>query len=172
MFHPDYKCIFDKLPISIVNRSYQRLLHHSHKPIPPEQISEKNERIEEYLRHTLKIYQNSLDRKRTITKTMDQKKPRPVTNVTPECSAPLSLPIACNHEEEINSRVKNELIIWQKQLLNYNNETFARFMQELTREHDERIKANQQLRNEIKNMKMQVLEAEKILASMAGKRKK
>lgn len=35
-------------------------------------------------------------------------------------------------------------------------------MQELTRKYDEWIKANQQLHNKIKNMKMQVLEAEKI----------
>ena len=54
MFHPDYKHITEKLPLGLVNRAYQRLLHHY--PLP-EQISEKSERIEEYLRRTLKIYQ-------------------------------------------------------------------------------------------------------------------
>ena len=39
-------------------------------------------------------------------------------------------------------------------------------MQDLTRKHEERTMANQQLRSEIKNMKLQVQEAEEILASM------
>ena len=68
---------------------------------------------------------------------------------------------------EINSRVKNELIIRQKQLLNYNKETFGRFMQDLTREHEEWIMANKQLRHEINKMKAQVKVAEKFLASTA-----
>ena len=55
MFHPDYKHITDKLPVSIKDRAYQRLLNHSRNPIPLEQISEKNKRIEDYLLHTLEI---------------------------------------------------------------------------------------------------------------------
>ncbi|GBC33489.2 hypothetical protein GLOIN_2v1773502 [Rhizophagus irregularis DAOM 181602=DAOM 197198] len=54
--------------------------------------------------------------------------------------------ITCNHEEEINKR--------------------RYFWSIHAREHEDRIKANKQLRNETKNMKMQVPEAEKILASM------
>ena len=100
--------------------------------------------------HTLEIYQKSLDRSRALTptaKTMDQKKSRPQS--WPECPAPLTLPISYvtdngtqtdnkDHEAEINSRV----IVLQEQLLKYNKETFGRFMQNLTREHEERIKAN------------------------------
>jgi|SRR4051812_4469593 len=101
MFHPDYNYITDKLPVSIKDRAYQRLLNHSRKPIPQNQISEKNKRIEDYLHHTLDIYQKSLDRSR---KTMDRKKSRPqswpITYVTDN---------TCDHEAEINSRVKNEL---------------------------------------------------------------
>jgi hypothetical protein len=37
----------------------------------------------------------------------------------------------------------------QKQLIKYNKETFDRFMQNLTRELEERIKANNQLRYKI-----------------------
>ena len=61
MFHPDYNYITDKLPVSIKDRAYQRLLNHSHKPIPLNQVSEKNKWIEDYLHHTLEIYQKSLD---------------------------------------------------------------------------------------------------------------
>src|ERR1044072_5736547 len=140
MFHPDYKYITDKLPVSIKDRAYQRLLNHSYKPIPLNQISEKNKRIEDYLLHTLEIYQKSLDRSR---KTMARKKSRPQS--WPECPAPLTLLIsyvidsgtqtdiiACDHEAEINSRI----IVLQKQLLKYNKETFGRFMQNLTREYE------------------------------------
>ena len=170
MFHPDYNYITDKLPVSIKDRAYQRLLNHSHKPIPLNQISEKNKRIEDYLHHTLEIYQKSLDRNR---KTMDRKKSRPQS--WPECPAPLTLPIsyvidsgtqtdiiACDHEAEINSRI----IVLQKQLLKYNKETFSRFMQNLTRDYEKRIKENNQLRQEISKMKAQVQEIEKTLAVM------
>ena len=63
MFHPDYNSLVDKLPKSLVNRSYQRLLTHSHHPIPQDQIDKKNKRIETYLLRTLEVYQNSLNQK-------------------------------------------------------------------------------------------------------------
>ncbi|CAB4411598.1 unnamed protein product [Rhizophagus irregularis] len=172
MFHTDYNHITDKLPVSIRDRAYQRLLNHSRKPIPLNQISEKNKRIEDYLQHTLEIYQKSLDRNR---KTMDRKKSRPQS--WPECPASITLPISYvtdngtqtdntvlkhDHEAEINSRV----IILQEQLLKYNKETFDRFMENLTREHEKRIKANNQLRHEINIMKAQVQGIEKALAYM------
>jgi hypothetical protein len=172
MFHPDYNYITDKLPVSIKDRAYQRLLNHSRNPIPLEQISEKNKRIEDYLHHILEIYQKSLDRNR---KTMDRKKSCPQS--WPECPTPLTLPISYvtdngtqtdntalkhDHEAEINSRV----IVLQKQMLKYNKETFARFMQNLTREHEERIKENNQLRYEINKIKVQVQGIEKALAFM------
>ncbi|PKY46407.1 hypothetical protein RhiirA4_420624 [Rhizophagus irregularis] len=90
---------------------------------------------------------------------MDRKKLRPQS--WPECLAPISYVtdngtqtgnIVCDHEAEINSRVN----VLQKQMLKYNKETFGRFMQNLTREHEERIKANNQLRHEINKMKTQV----------------
>ncbi len=69
---------------------------------------------------------------------MDRKKLRPQS--WPKCPAPLTLPISyvtdnetqtdntCDHEVEISSQVKNELIVLQKQLIKYNKETFDRFM--------------------------------------------
>ena len=179
MFHPDYNYITGRLPVSIKDRAYQRLLNHSRKPIPLNYISEKNKQIEDYLLHTLETYQRSLDRRR---KTMDRKKPRPQS--WPECQrkhAPLTLPIVYltdngtqtdnntwpealkhDHEAEINSRI----IVLQKQLLKYNKETFGRFMENLTREYERRIKENNQLRQEISKMKVQVQGIEKALASM------
>jgi hypothetical protein len=54
-------------------------------------------------------------------------------------------------------------------LTSYNSnclDTFGRFMQDLTNEHEEQIRANQQLRQEINKIKAQVQEMEKVLASM------
>ncbi|PKY46622.1 hypothetical protein RhiirA4_444419 [Rhizophagus irregularis] len=99
-------------------------------------ISEKNMRIEDYLHHTLEIYQKSLDRSR---KTMDRKKSHPQS--WPECLTPdngsQTENKSCDHRVEIN-RAKYELIV----LLKYNKETYGRFMQNLTRDHEKRIKEN------------------------------
>ena len=59
-----------------------------------------------------------------------------------------------------------ELDIIYKHLLDYNRDTFGRFMQNLTLKHEERAASNRQLRSEIEDMKLQVQEAEEILASM------
>src|SRR6185437_3772119 len=72
MFHSDYKHIIDRLPESLVKRACERLLHHSKDPVPLESISEKSEQIESYLRHTLEVYEISLNRKKC--KTMAQEK--------------------------------------------------------------------------------------------------
>ena len=87
-------------------------------------------------------------------------------NIACKVPCPERLWLGPNHEAEINSQVKNELIIRQKQLLDYNNKPFVRFMQDLAREHEERIMANKQLRHEINKMKAQVQKVEKVLASM------
>jgi hypothetical protein len=92
MFHPDYKCITDRLPASLVKRAYQRLLRHSHSPIPLEQISEKNDRIEDYLHHTLKVYQNSLNWKRKTMNCKNTLQPAPLERLKgAEVLCPISL---------------------------------------------------------------------------------
>ncbi len=63
MFYSDYKHIIDKLLESLIKRTCQRLLHHSKDPVSLESIFRKFEQIESYLRHTLEIYENSLNRK-------------------------------------------------------------------------------------------------------------
>ena len=53
-----------------------------------------------------------------------------------------------------------------KYYLNYNKRTFEKFMQDIKREYRERISVNKKLLCENEDLKMQVLEAEKELASM------
>ena len=175
MFHSDYKHIIDRLPESLVKRAYQRLLHHSKDPVPLESISEKSERIESYLRHTLEVYKNSLNRKR---RTMAQEKiSRPRS--WPECNVFPALPhivvtdsgvqtdkIACVYEKENNQRVVNELKVLTQHLLDYNRQTFKKFMLDIEKEYREQINTNKKLRCEIDNLKMQVEETEKELASI------
>ncbi|RGB21705.1 hypothetical protein C1646_777461 [Rhizophagus diaphanus] len=117
MFHSDYRHIIDRLPESLVKRACQRLLHHSKESVPLEAISRKSERIESYLRHTLEVYENSLNRRH---KNMAQEKLlRPRSWL--ECNVSPALPtihvtdngtqtinITCDHEEENNRRVMNE----------------------------------------------------------------
>ena len=104
------------------------------------------------------------------------------TQSWPECSTSLSFKkipyicvtnsdaqtdnITCDHEEENNRRVMNELKVFRQHLLDYNKRTFKKFMQDIKREYRERISMNKKLRCENENLKMQLQEAEKELASM------
>ena len=60
----------------------------------------------------------------------------------------------------------NELKVFRQHLLDYNKRTFEKFMQDIEREYRERISKNKKLRCENENLKMQLQEAEKELASM------
>ena len=181
MFHSDYKHIIDRLPESLVKRACERLLHHSKDPIPLESISRKSERIESYLRHTLEVYENSLNKKKR--KTIAQEKllrlqSWPECNVFPTSPAIYVTDIGVqtngtwlealkhDHEEENNRQVMNELKVFRQHLLDYNKRTFEKFMQDIEREYRERISANKKLRYENEDLKMQLQEAEKKLASM------
>jgi hypothetical protein len=176
MFHSDYKHIIDRLPESLVKRACERLLRHSKDPVPLESISRKSEWIESYLRHTLDVYENSLSRKKH--KTMTQEKTlRPWS--WPECNVSPALPTihvvdsgsqtvntVCDHEEENNRQVMNELKVLSQHLLDYNRWTFGKFMQDIEKDYRERVTANKKMRYEIENLKMQLLEAKKELASI------
>ncbi|GBB95526.1 hypothetical protein RclHR1_25540003 [Rhizophagus clarus] len=130
MFHSNYKCIINRLPESLVKRASERLLRHSKDPVPLEAISEKSERIESYLRHTLEVYKNSLNRKKR--KTMAQEKILHSRswlecNVSPALltihvvdSGVQTKKIAHDHKEENNRQVMNELKVLSQYLLDYN----------------------------------------------------
>ena len=150
-------------------------MHHSKDPVPLESISEKSERIESYLKHILEVYNNSLIRKKR--KTMTQKKllrPRswPECNVSPTSPAIYVTDIGvqingtCNHEEENNHQVINELKVLSQHLLDYNKRTFGKFMLDIEKEYRERVTANKRLRCEVEDLKMHVQKAEKKLAFM------
>ena len=163
MFHSDYKHITDRLPDSLIKRAYQGLLNHSKNPVSLEMISGKSGRIESYLRHKLEVYENSLNRKR---KNMAQSKLLH-SRSWPKCNVfPATDNITCNHEEENNQRVMNELKVLSQHLLDYNKRTFEKFMQDVNLEYNERVNAKKKIRYEIEDLKMQVQEAEKELASM------
>src|SRR6266542_3634691 len=175
MFHSDYKHITDRLPDSLVKRAYQGLINHSKNPVPLEMISGKSSRIESYLRHKLEVYKNLLNRKR---KNMAQEKilrPRswPECNVFPASMAiyvtdigTQTVNITCDHEEENNRWVMNELKVLSQHLLNYNKRTFEKFMRDVNQEYNERVNANKKMHYENEDLKMQVQEAKKKLASI------
>jgi hypothetical protein len=71
-----------------------------------------------------------------------------------------------DHEEENNRRVMNELKVLSQHLLDYNRRTFGKFMQDIEKDYREQVTANKKMRYEIKDLKVQLLEAEKELASM------
>ena len=60
----------------------------------------------------------------------------------------------------------NELKVLHQHLLDYNKRTFEKFMQDIEREYRERISMNKKLQYENEDLKMQLQEAEKKLASM------
>ncbi|CAG8680338.1 3929_t:CDS:2, partial [Ambispora gerdemannii] len=65
-FHPDYKPIIDKMPQSLVKRAFDQLLNIKRNPVLPEEITEKSDRIEQYLRHKLIVYEQAKSRKAFI----------------------------------------------------------------------------------------------------------
>jgi hypothetical protein len=60
----------------------------------------------------------------------------------------------------------NELKVLSQHLLDYNRRTFEKFMHDIEKEYRERITANKKMRHEIEDLKVQMLEAKKELASM------
>ena len=60
----------------------------------------------------------------------------------------------------------NELKVLSQHLLDYNRRTFGKFMQDIEKDYRERVTANKKMHYEIENLKMQLLEAEKELASI------
>ena len=148
MFHPDYMYITDKLPASLVKRAKQRLLCHSKDPVPLESISKKSEQIESYLRHSLELYQNSLNRKRKTMNCKNALQPAPLERLKEaEVSCPLSI-----ETEEL-----------KQQLLKYSRDTLGQFMQDLNKMHEKQIEANRQMHLEIRDLKLRVQEVENYL---------
>src|SRR5205814_5438917 len=107
------------------------------------------------LHHTLKVYQNSLNRKR---KTMNCKNP-----VQPEVSCSLTM-----HElTDLSQRgtlLEPKAKELKQQLLEYNRDTFGQYMQDLNKTHEKQIETNCQMRLEIRDLKLRVQEVKSYLA--------
>src|SRR6266498_5593154 len=129
----------------------------------------------------LEIYKNSLNRKCKIITQEKILHPRswPECNVFPTIptiyvadigiqtnNTTQSEALKHDHEEENNRQVMNELKVLSQHLLDYNRRTFEKFMHDIEKKYRERINANKKMRYENEDLKMQVQEAEKELASM------
>ena len=96
------------------------------------------------------------------------------TQSWPECPTTLSFSdndtqtdnITCDHEEENNHRVLNELKVLSQHLLDYNRRTFEKFMHDIEKKYRDQVTANKKMRYKIEDLKMQVKKAEKELAFM------
>ncbi len=64
--------------------------------------------------------------------------------------------ITCDHKEENNHQVINELKVLSQHLFNYNKRTFEKFMQDVKEEYREWINVNKKIQCEIEDLKMQV----------------
>ena len=51
------------MPPSLVKRAFDQLLNIKHNPVLPEEITEKSDRIEQYLRHKLIVYEQAKSRR-------------------------------------------------------------------------------------------------------------
>ncbi|RHZ78497.1 hypothetical protein Glove_162g17 [Diversispora epigaea] len=113
--------------------------------------------IEDFLQHEIIVYNKKKERQR--------RSPTPLENL-------LYSIIMTNQEtqtqdtEEINCHVKKELDSLSLQLLEYNEKTFGSFMQEITKQLEERINANNKLHSEINQQKLKLQKVEKLLASL------
>ncbi|GBC05446.1 hypothetical protein RclHR1_06230006 [Rhizophagus clarus] len=146
-----------RLPDSLVKRAYQGLLNHSKNPVPLELITGKSDRIESYLRH-------KLEPKCNVSPAL------PIIHVVDSGSQTndTTWPEALKHdyEEENNRQVMNELKVLSQHLVDYNKRTFGKFMKDIEKDYKEQISINKKLRCKNEDLKMQLLEAEKELASM------
>ncbi|CAH1770124.1 10180_t:CDS:1, partial [Entrophospora sp. SA101] len=132
-----------------------------------------------YLYHTLEVYEKGLNRKRQKQiKTIEPLENLPYNSKavkthinmvnqeiqtldTNSCKCDQTHKCPC--EEEINRRVKKELDILCRRLLEYNEETFGKFMQEIFIEHENRVNENKKLRCEVEEKKKELQKAEKFL---------
>ncbi|RHZ52020.1 hypothetical protein Glove_466g12 [Diversispora epigaea] len=161
-FNKAYSDLINKLPPSLVNEAWKRLISCKKSPMTAGKASAVNPLVESFLRHEVNRYQKKLKYQRKSlplfknflydTNMPDQKTQTQDTN-----------PI-CDHEKEINYHVKKELDSLSLQLLEFNEKTFDPFIQEITKQIEERVNANNKLRSENNQQKLKLQKAEKLLA--------
>jgi hypothetical protein len=168
-FNQAYSKLLAKLPASIINEAWIRLTLRKRNPLSEKKASEINPIVESFLKHEAIRYQKRLMRQKRTQSWLEcptslSFKKIPCIFVTDSGSQTENS--VCDHEEENNLRVMNELRVFHQHLFDYNKRTFEKFMQDIEREYREQISMNKKLRCENEDLKMQLREAEKELASM------
>jgi hypothetical protein len=138
-----------------------------HNPLFEKEASAINPIVESFLKHEAIRYQKRLMRQRRTQSWPECPtlfKKIPCILVTDNGSQTDNS--TCDHEEENNRQVINELKVLSQHLLDYNRRTFGKFMHNIEKEYREQVTANKKMRYEIEDLKMQVQEAEKELASI------
>ena len=149
-FNRAYSDLLAILPDSVIQEGWARLTTRKRKPLTETEASGINPIVESFLKHEAQRYQNKLMRQRQIK----------------------GCPTLCEHgtletgihmagNEEI---INKEITLLHKHLLKYNRDTFGQFMQDLNKTHEKQIKANRQMRLEIRDLKLQVQEVKSYLA--------
>src|SRR6266516_3446857 len=121
-FNQVYSELLAKLPTSLINKAWIRLTSRKRNPLSEKEASEINPIVESFLKHEAIRYQKRLMRQRR-------------TQSWPECPTSSSFKkipyicvtnsdaqtdnITCDHEEENNRRVMNELKVIHQHLLDY-----------------------------------------------------
>jgi hypothetical protein len=163
-FNKAYSGLINKLPPSLVCEAWSRIISRKRNPITEEEASSINPLIESFLRHEVNRYQKKLKYQRKslpLFKNSLYDTDMPDQETQTRDTDPI-----CDHEEEINCRIKKELGSLSLQLLEYNEKTFGSFMREITKQLEERVNANNKLRSEIDRQKLLLQKAEKILAGL------
>ena len=174
-FNKAYSGLINKLPPSLVNEAWTRLISRKRNPITKDEASAVNPLVESFLRYEVNRYQKKLKYQRKswpIVKNSlynSEASDKTHTNMPDQETQTRDTDPICDHEEEINYRVKKELDSLSRQLLEYNEKTFGSLIQEITKQLEERVNANNKLRSEIERQKIQLYKAEKLLASLSIK---
>ncbi|RHZ81541.1 hypothetical protein Glove_119g20 [Diversispora epigaea] len=172
-FNKAYSGLINKLPPSLINEAWKRLISRKKSPMNAEEASAVNPLVESFLRHEVNRYQKKLKYQRKSlplfknslndTDMPDRETQTQDTDLI--CDQTHKCPcFAC--EGEINCRVKKELDSLSLQLLEFNEKTFDPFIQEITKQLEERVNANNKLRSEINQQKLKLQKTEKLLAGL------
>ncbi|RHZ86736.1 hypothetical protein Glove_46g36 [Diversispora epigaea] len=165
-FNKAYSSLINKLPPSLVCEAWSRIISRKRNPMTEEEASSINPLVESFLRHEVNRYQKKLKYQRkswSIVKNSLYNTDMPDQETQTRDTDPI-----CDHEEEINCRVKKELDSLSRQLLEYNEKTFGSLIQEITKQLEERVNTNNKLRSEIERQKIQLQKTEKLLADLSN----
>jgi hypothetical protein len=181
-FNQAYSKLLAELPPSIKIEAWVRLTSRKRNPISKKEASEINPIVESFLKHEAIRYQKRLMRQKRTQSWLECPTLLPFKEVSTIYVADngtqtddstwsgqrgfSNQALKHDYEEENNRRVINELKVLSQHLVDYNKRTFGKFMQDIEKDYRERVSMNKKLRCENEDLKMQLLEAEKELASM------